>query len=237
MVDKNQSGDPNKKGKVDQQPSFWRSLSKKRWALPAIYVTAAAIILGIMVWTTQGDDNAEPVGDNDFGLTTYDGTNDSVNDSEEASVPANSPAEAMQWPVDSKTMQVVVPFYDQDASEEQKLTAMLQIDESTFMPSTGISIVTDTEEFEVSAAMSGVVTRVDQPPYVGVVVEITHADGLKTVYQSLKDVQVQEGQEVMKGDVIAAAGRSESQKDLGAHVHFEVYQNDVPVNPEKWLKQ
>jgi stage II sporulation protein Q len=89
----------------------------------------------------------------------------------------------------------------------------------------------------VVAALSGKVTAVDQNPVVGNLVEITHSNGLVTVYQSLSDVIVAKNADVKKGDVIAKAGRNELEKQEGIHLHFEVRQGaDGPaLNPETLL--
>lgn len=58
---------------------------------------------------------------------------------------------------------------------------------------------------------------------------------MKTVYQSLADVKVAKGDTVKKGDTLGTAGRSELEKALGVHVHFEVYDNNKPVNPTSLL--
>ncbi|WP_144530104.1 M23 family metallopeptidase, partial [Peribacillus simplex] len=79
-------------------------------------------------------------------------------------------------------------------------------------------------------------TRVENHPLNGNVVEVTSGD-TRTVYQSLNEVKVSEGAEVKQGDAIATAGRNELEKDLGNHLHFEVYEGDKLVNPEKLLPQ
>lgn len=68
-------------------------------------------------------------------------------------------------------------------------------------------------------------------------VEITHGDNLKTVYQSLADVKVKQDDEVKQGDAIASAGVSELGKNLGNHLHFEVYEDGQPVNPQGYLPE
>nr|AIA90456.1 peptidase_M23 [uncultured Thermoanaerobacter sp.] len=110
--------------------------------------------------------------------------------------------------------------------------------ENSFLPNTGISLGHHSQESLMCwLAQSGEVTRVEQVPLVGTVVEITHSEGLKTVYNSLTEVAVSAGDEVKQGDVIAKAGRNEIGKDLGVHLHFEVHENDQPVNPVEFLPE
>ena len=81
---------------------------------------------------------------------------------------------------------------------------------NTFVANQGIDLAkADDKTFDVSAALSGIVSLVDTHPLNGNYVEIKHADGIVTVYQSLNEVKVKVGDEVKQGTVIAQAGRSE----------------------------
>ncbi|MNI75675.1 Stage II sporulation protein Q [compost metagenome] len=87
------------------------------------------------------------------------------------------------------------------------------------------------------AVASGKVTAVEKNPVVGNLVEITHSNGLVSVYQSLSEVTVTKDADVKKGDVIAKAGRNELEKEQGVHLHFELRQGQggPAVNPEQYL--
>jgi stage II sporulation protein Q len=142
----------------------------------------------------------------------------------------------MRWPVkDRSELEVSLPFYDAKASNELRQAAMVEY-EDTFSPHLGIDFARqDNQTFDVLASLSGKVTNVEMNPLVGNLVEITHSNGLITIYQSLSDVVIAKGADVKKGDVIAKAGRNELEKDEGYHVHFEVRQgkDGAPVNPEQ----
>jgi stage II sporulation protein Q len=75
------------------------------------------------------------------------------------------------------------------------------------------------------------VTQVEKNILVGNLIEITHANEVVSVYQSLSTVKVAKGDEVKKGQVIAQAGRNELEKDQGFHLHFELRKDGEPVNP------
>lgn len=214
--------------------SRWRRLLAKKWVFPATYVAAAAIILTLM-WVVQdlgstkvSDESTQPAGS--IEQTATDGS-----EAPDA-LPVTATAETMAWPVEDKSEVVVaMPFYDPNASSEDKQAAMIQYD-NTFMPNTGISLARqDDQPFDVLAALSGTVSRVEQIPLIGNLIEIKHENGLKTVYQSVSDVAVAKGVQVKQGDVIAKAGRNEYEKDLGVHLHFEVIENNQPTNPAEML--
>jgi len=212
---------------------FWKRLLAKRWVFPATYIAAAAIILTIM-WVYQGSGNKQPLTEDEVGLDlskqTGAGTVDQTNP-DALAVTAN--AEKMKWPVnDRNEVEVMRHFFDSKASNEVKQAAMVEYGE-TLTPHVGIDLSNEEDQpFEVRAAMSGKVTRVEKDPLVGQLVEITHSNGMVTIYQSLSDVRVAKDAEVKQGDVIALAGRNELEKDMGVHLHFEVRQNGSPVNPE-----
>ncbi|MEK3733165.1 MULTISPECIES: M23 family metallopeptidase [Paenibacillus] len=227
-------------GDQAQAPASWKKVLSKRWVFPAAYLAAAAIIL-TLVWVYQDAsqkelkplENASEVSSTATGSELDPAAEGQNNEAVE--VVAN--AEDMIWPVaDDAAVNVVKPFFDESDPETHQ-AAMVQYND-TFSPNLGIDLGTeDDQSFEVRAALSGKVTHVENHPINGYVVEITHPGELKTVYQSLTDVKVEQGAEVKQGDAIAMAGRSEYEKDLGNHVHFEVYENGNLVNPSKLLPQ
>jgi stage II sporulation protein Q len=213
----------------------WRRLLSKRWAFPAMYMAAAAIIL-TFVWVYQDMGKTTPTADKTVAETAKTDANATTQlDASGNTLPVIANAETMQWPVKDRSQVVTsLPFYDSKASNEVKQAAMVQFGD-TFTPHTGIDLARqDNQTFDVLAALSGTVTVVEKNPIVGNLVEITHNNGLITVYQSLSDVKVTQGATVKKGDLIATAGVNELEKDDGVHVHFEVRQGkDGPViNPE-----
>jgi stage II sporulation protein Q len=214
--------------------SSWKKMMSKKWVFPAMYMAAAAIILSLM-WAYQ-DSGQNMVTEEDLGVDPIVVGQDPIDLPNQDAVAVTAKTETMQWPVaDREALQVIMPFYEADASGEEKQAAMLEHDDM-YIPSTGISLATeDNQAFEVLAAMSGTVTRVEKLPLLGNLVEITHEGGLKTIYQSLSDVTVSLDQDIVQGDVIAKAGRNELQKDAGIHVHFEIHQDNQPVNPEQFL--
>ncbi|QDY84459.1 M23 family metallopeptidase [Paenibacillus polymyxa] len=214
------------------RPSSWKKLLSKRWAYPAAYIAAAAIIL-TLVWVYQDasqksfkPDPASPSVQSTSAVST------DVNEQQPESVEVVAQSENIAWPVtDASAVKVVKPFFDEKATADEQAAAMVEYDK-TFTANTGIDLSrSDDQAFEVRAALSGKVSRVEKHPLVGNVVEITHDNNLKTVYQSLSDLKVKEGDQVKQNDVIASAGRNELEKDLKTHLHFEVYQDDKPVNP------
>lgn len=88
---------------------------------------------------------------------------------------------------------------------------------------------------DVYATADGVViTARNRPKGYGVMVEISHSDGKYiTRYAHLDSYQVEEGQEVKKGDVIAKVGSSGLSK--GPHLHYEIRIDGKAVDPEDYI--
>ncbi|WP_019915028.1 M23 family metallopeptidase [Paenibacillus sp. HW567] len=230
----------NKQGDSGAKPSSWNRLLSKRWVFPAVYTAAAAIIL-TMVWVYQ-DTGQKPLKPDTAAVVSQDsassGNEAGTAKDDPAAVEVVASAESLAWPVANPgEVEVVKPFYDEKGTEENHVAAMVQYND-TFVPNAGIDIAReDNQSFDVKAAHSGKVTRVEDVAVFGKVVEVTGPGNLKTVYQSLGDTKVKQGDEVKQGDLLATAGRSEIEKNLGNHVHFEVYEDGKVVNPSDLLPQ
>lgn len=71
----------------------------------------------------------------------------------------------------------------------------------------------------------------------GTTVTVDHGNGLKTVYNSIEVKEgLSEGQSIAAGETLGSVSDNNRQeyKD-GAHLHFEVLENDVRVDPKKYL--
>ena len=94
------------------------------------------------------------------------------------------------------------------------------------------------ENANVYCVYDGVVKSVESSLIHGVTIVVEHANGLETVYNSLVDGDlVTVGSTVKKGDIIGNVSTTNRQeyKD-GAHLHFEVRENGVVIDPAKYLE-
>lgn len=85
----------------------------------------------------------------------------------------------------------------------------------------------------VRAAAGGKVIFAGSKNGYGKVVEIAHENGLKTLYAHLQSYSVKKGQKVKQGQKIAQVGNSGL--STGPHLHFGLYKNNRPINPNASL--
>jgi murein DD-endopeptidase MepM/ murein hydrolase activator NlpD len=86
---------------------------------------------------------------------------------------------------------------------------------------------------KVTAVAAGVVTRAEAVSGYGNLVEINHGNGFVTRYGHNQRVLVHTGDTVNRGTEIALMGSTG--RSTGPHVHFEVLQNGLQVNPLKFI--
>lgn len=90
---------------------------------------------------------------------------------------------------------------------------------------------------DVQSVWDGTVTRVYKDKLWGNCVEITHSADLKSVYKNLASkIAVKKGDKVKKGQVVGTVGKSagvESRET--SHLHFEIWQGGVAINPESYV--
>jgi murein DD-endopeptidase MepM/ murein hydrolase activator NlpD len=90
----------------------------------------------------------------------------------------------------------------------------------------------------VLAAGAGTVTAAYEDESYGTTVVILHEDGYTTHTGNLEEVlPVAVGDKVAAGDIIGTVGATALQETAEpSHVHFEVYQNETPVDPVTFLR-
>lgn len=216
--------------KLTSQKKGKKSFLKKRWVYPAIYLASAALIISAIFWyQSSGNQSAK----NEFGMQGDKlGKNGNKNDA----VEVGKSVENFKWPVkNTEQAQIDKEFYDEKASEDKQEAAMI-VYGSTYQPNRGIDItMKDAKDFEVVAALSGTVSKVEDDSVLGNVIEIQHEDGVVTQYQSIKDYKVSVGDKVKQGQVIATASTSQLNEKAKTHLYFEIRKDNIAVNPVSYF--
>jgi murein DD-endopeptidase MepM/ murein hydrolase activator NlpD len=97
----------------------------------------------------------------------------------------------------------------------------------------GIDVIAE-QGTAVHAAAGGVVVYAEYHPQYGNMIEIDHGNDLITRYAHASKVLVKVGDLVLRGVKVAEVGRTG--RATGTHLHFEVRQRGVPVNPVQFLR-
>lgn len=86
---------------------------------------------------------------------------------------------------------------------------------------------------QVLATASGSVSAVYQDDLMGTVVVVDHGSGLTSLYANLAEVPtVAVGDAVSTGSILGSVGDTAAvERGRPSHLHFAMYQNDLPIDP------
>ncbi len=93
----------------------------------------------------------------------------------------------------------------------------------------GIDIIPEKGEREVLAVTDGNVVQIEDKDALGFYVVMEHED-LKFVFGHLQKVYMEKGNVVKQGEKIGTLGED---KNGNKYLHFEVWKDNKPINPEK----
>ena len=100
---------------------------------------------------------------------------------------------------------------------------------------TGTPVVaTDDGTITVTQTWNGIVTKGDSNSY-GNMVQVTHADGTVTLYAHLSEINVRQGDTVVRGQQIGRVGSTGNSS--GPHLHFEVRSNGSKIDPMAYIAE
>ena len=98
---------------------------------------------------------------------------------------------------------------------------------STF--NNGVDIIPYKGENNVVAIKDGKIIKIENKNALGYYVAIEHED-VRAVYGHLYKVYVKKGEEIKQGEKIGILNNG---KDGNRYLHFEVWENGKPINPEE----
>lgn len=140
----------------------------------------------------------------------------------------------------SQPSDFIKPIKDESASianpfSMDKLIYSVTLDQ--YMTHCGIDIAAP-EDTQVVAVAAGTVTAVYEDDRYGTSVEITHSNDIVTVYSNLSTAEMVEvGDVVQSGQIIGGVGSTGLFESLEpAHLHFEMLEGGVYINPADHIK-
>lgn len=97
----------------------------------------------------------------------------------------------------------------------------------------GIDIATSKNE-AVKATLEGTVIFAGWTLETGYIIGLQHERNFISVYKHNSVLMKKEGDKVVAGEPIAISGQS-GELTTGPHLHFELWENGTPVNPEEYI--
>ena len=200
----------------------------KPYVLPTIMILAiTSVIFGTAMLS-----NSLRKSNNDDYDTPISYVTSTILDEEQAVINETS---TMINPYTDTTVTIGKNYYDYKADAETQEKSIVYHD-NTYLQNSGTDFVSE-NVFDVVAVLDGNVTDVKEDETLGKVVEIKHENGYISIYQSLSEVSVKKGDIVTQGQVIGKSGTNELDKDIGNHLHFELYVNGQVVDPTLYLNK
>ena len=138
-------------------------------------------------------------------------------------------------PYTDQTVKIGKTYYDYLAEEASQENAIIKHD-NTYIQNTGIDYVGN-NIFDVVAILDGTVEKIVEDDSTGKTIEIKHSDNSISIYGSLSEIIVKKGDTVNQGQQIGKSGTNELDKEMGNHLHFELYHKGMIVNPEDYFNK
>ena len=196
-------------------------MTKVRFKLPVFFLFIIALVVLPLLTLKLPNSGSED-------LTDY--TMDELIESE---IPVVSEVITIINPYSDQSVTIKKGYYEPASDEDSQLSSIIKHD-NTYIQNTGIDYVGE-NTFDVLAILNGVVINTKDDEELGKTVEIRHDNGMISIYQSLSEVYVQKDDVISQGLVIGKSGENKLDKDLGNHLHFEIYDNGQSVNPLNYL--
>lgn len=136
-------------------------------------------------------------------------------------------------PYTENKVSIVQSYYDYKANESEQTNSIIYY-QDTYIQNCGISYSNDGEPFDVVSVLDGEVIEVKQDTLLGNIIKIKHSESVMSVYQSIGEINVAVGDNVVKGTVLATSSTSNIRSTLNNHLYFELLIDGINVNPEEY---
>ena len=141
----------------------------------------------------------------------------------------------IERPYKADNIEIAKTFYDyksEEKSQEQSITYY----ENTYIQNKGVDYKSE-NPFQVFSVLDGKVISITEDEIVGTTIKIQHNNNIISTYQCIKDVVVKKNETVTQGQVLGTSSTNNYDKDMGNHLHFELYVNNKLVNPEEYFNK
>jgi len=206
----------------------------KPFVTPMLYALSIGLLVG-GVYLLERSINDSVFKSNEVDVISEEVDDNNINNME-PDIPVVSTDTQIIRPYVDGNVKIVSDYYDYTATNEEQEKSILYY-EDTYMQNSGVDYaLTDNKvAFDVVSILDGTVTSISDDDILGTIVEIKYSNDLIGVYQSMGEVFVNVNDNVMQNTVIGKSGLSNIGKDLGNHLHFELYYQGMVVNPEDYF--
>lgn len=204
-----------------------KKLRLKPYVLPSLYMILVLVLLGTVYYNSLINNNYKAENNKNMNYV--------VNIEFDESLQVSKKEDIMVKPYISDKVTIGKKYYNyQDSNKEQENSIIYY--EGTYIQNSGVDYVSK-EVFDVVSCLDGTVISVEKTDLMGYVVEIKYSNNIIMSYQSLSEVTVKENASVKKGQTIGLSGKSIIGSELGNHIHVEMYNNGITVNPENYYNK
>ena len=210
----------------DKQSPSQKPIMQRPWFWPVIYSSMVVMIVAVIFSFNELYKNQQE-----------ESVAEKAPAQEQNLISTSTKQESLKYPFKEEyagEVTLLQNFYDMSADETTRENSVLVCNQ-VFTTSTGVTIALNSEPFEVVAAMSGTVSKVKMDAFTGNMITIDHPNGMQTRYSSVADILIKEGDQVSQGEQIATSQENESNPTAGVHLHFELLDQGVLVNPAKYV--
>lgn len=202
----------------------------KPFVVPVVYVLSLAMLITSVFFIERIINNTVFKSEN---IEDVSNTVDEVVEEDTSSeVPVVNTDPQIIRPYVNEAVKVVKNYYDYQADSASQEGSILYYGD-TYMQNSGVDYSMDSE-FDVVSILDGTVMEVVDDEVMGKTIKIKHSNDLISVYQSMGSVEFKVNDTVTQGTIIGKSGKNNVSKDLGNHLHFELYYQGNVVNPENY---
>ena len=204
-----------------------KRLKLRSYVIPSVSAIALIVVALISIV------NMNATNKYDENLKNIDYVTNTILDNEIAVI--NDTSTKMINPYTDQNVTIGKYFYNYKGEVNQQEKSIIYHND-TYLQNSGIDFISE-NIFDVVSVLNGTIANVSENETLGKIVEISHENGLITIYQSLSDVTVKKGDTVTQGQVIGKSGTNKLDKEIGNHLHFELYTNGQIVDPNLYLNK
>ncbi|MGZ3883102.1 MAG: M23 family metallopeptidase [Bacteroidia bacterium] len=97
----------------------------------------------------------------------------------------------------------------------------------------GVDVVAKKDEF-IKSTLDGTVIYAGFTPKDGYVIQVQHENNMMSIYKHAASVLKKPGDRVKSGEPIAIIGNT-GENSKGVHLHFELWHNGLPLDPQEFI--